>query len=383
MKKYLLVLSSLELGGAEKQAINFARYLKERGRQVTILGLCNPGSVCEICAQEQIPCESLANGNRKLRRFLDAVNIFSSRIFKRNIWGRGISLMIALAKYIKIYNFDVCISYCAYANTILGCSKVFYKGAIYVWFQRDAGIYNTIEKYQRIAINQMDYILSNSTSGSNWIKRTYGLDSILIYNGVVLMDTPNSVNEWEKSLKIDDSDIVCTMVANLSSAKDHMSILKAWTLLHEQNRDEHLILVFAGRFDDQYKTLLSYAIKNKILSHVRFLGQIEDITGLLKITSICVFGAISEGCPNGVIEPAIMGLPIVATNLPEIQEIVAEENYKYLFEKDNIAAVADNVFELAGNFRLRKYLGEKNREKALELFSIENNFSKIISIVEQ
>lgn len=382
MKKYLLVLSSLELGGAEKQAINFAKYLKEQGRQVTILGLADFGVVCKICEQENIQCERLPEGNKVLSKLLNGMNILTSRIFGINIWGRGISLMLSLSKYIESNRFDICISYCAYANTILGCSKILYKKCKYVWFQRDAGIQNVSEKYQSSAIKQMNYILANAKSGYEWIKCTYGLDATLICNGVTLAEPQKSSAKWKETLQVDDADIVCTMVANLSSAKDHMSLLKAWKLLHEQNRDGHLILVFAGRFDEQYKTLLSYAIKNEILSHVRFLGQVEDITGLLQVTAICVFGAISEGSPNGVIEPALIGLPVVATNLPEIQEIVAEENYKYLFEKDDITTVADNVFELAGNFKLRKYLGEKNKEKALSMFSTEDNFAKIISIVE-
>lgn len=382
MKKYLLILSTLELGGAERQAINFAKYLKLHKREVVILGLAHPGKVCEICENEGIPWIFLDSENKRMYRGLELVNIVTLSVVKKRIWAYGISLMYILAKYIKRNRFDVCISYCTYANTILGCSRKFYKKYIFVWFQRDSGVFDDIRGYQRKSIQQADFILANGNSGKEWLRKAYGVNARVIYNGVSLPLPKCTVDEWKNALKIKESDVVCSMLANLSGAKDHMSLLKAWKLLREQNRDEHLILVFAGRFDDQYRNLIAYVNENDMLEKIRFLGQIDDITGLLQVTSICVFGAISEGCPNGIIEPAMAGLPIVATNLPEVQEIVAKENYKYLFDKDDIITIADNVFELSRDAELRKRLGQKNKKKAEKIFSIEGNFEKIISVVE-
>ena len=73
--------------------------------------------------------------------------------------------MIALGKYIKKEGFDVCISYCTYASTILGCTKKYYSKPIYVWYQRDAGIFDKIDGYQNEPIRKMDYVLANTRSG--------------------------------------------------------------------------------------------------------------------------------------------------------------------------------------------------------------------------
>ncbi len=372
----------MEVGGAERQAINFAKYLQQTGREVTVLGLSAPGKVCEICESEKIPCVILSHGNKLLNKILLLVNSLILRICKDDKWLHSLCLMYELAKFIKRNNYDICISYCIYANTILGFSKKFYKGALYAWFQRDAGFSDCIGGYQKRAIRGMDFILANSQSGKEWIKRGYGADATLVYNGVSLKQPQKSSDEWEKILKVNQKNIVCTMIANLSSAKDHMSILRAWKLLDELKQNRNLILVFAGRFDDRYQDLYAYAAKNGLLDSVKFLGPITDISGLLHKTSICVFGAISEGSPNGIIESAMLGLPVVATNLPEIREIIAKDNYKYLFDKGDIKAAANNIIRLAKDADLRKKLGEKNREKAMRMFSAEGNFSKLISIVE-
>lgn len=372
----------MELGGAERQAINFAKYLKRNGYKATILGLSASGAVCNICEKEDIPCIILPHGNVLFNKILNLLNLFTRKVCKTDIWPNGLCLMFALAEYIKKNNFDFCISYCSYANTILGFSKRICNSSLYAWFQRDAGAFESNEKYQNEAIHMADFVFANSQSGKAWLRKKYGVDATLIYNGVTLAEPQKSAEEWVKILKVNKTDIVCTMIANLSAAKDHMTLLRTWRLLNESNYDKRFILVFAGRFDDQYENLHSYVEKHNLFPYVRFQGHVTDITGLLCVTSICVFGAISEGSPNGIIESSMMGLPVVATDLPEIREIVAPDNYKYLFRKGDVQSVANNIMKLTKDDELRKYLGQKNKEKALCMFSAERNFSKLITIAD-
>lgn len=383
MEKYLLVLSTLEFGGAEKQAINFAMYLQKMGRDVEIIGLSKPGYVNKVCEDANLPCHALYKENKFIFIVLEIINLFTSKFFKMHLWGRGIALMFALTKFIKRNKFNICISYCAYANTILGMASLFDSKGKYVWFQRDAGIQNVSEGYQKKAIHSMDYVLSNSISGSKWIKETYGLDSTIIPNGVTIKKPVRTEKEWYKKLGVDDSYEICTMVANLSSAKDHMILLRTWKRLAELNKCSHLLLVFAGRFDDQYQKLHRYATENNLLDSIRFLGQVEDVVGLLRVSSICIFGAISEGSPNSIIEAALCGLPVVATNLPEIQEIVSEKNREFLFEKGNVDSVIDKLICIMNNREMREEIGKENKCKAEKMFSEEVNFSRIIDLLEK
>ena len=78
----------------------------------------------------------------------------------------------------------------------------------------------------------------------------------------------------------------------------------------------------------------------------------------------------------------MLGLPVIAIDLPEIREIVSEDNYKYLFSRGDIEMAANMVVELSKNRRLQEELGCMNKEKTMKKFSMENNFSKIISIVD-
>mgnify|MGYP003319445116 CR=1 FL=1 len=52
----LLLIPSLNMGGAERQAINFACWLREHGDYVEIIGFGKPGPVENICQKEKIKC---------------------------------------------------------------------------------------------------------------------------------------------------------------------------------------------------------------------------------------------------------------------------------------------------------------------------------------
>ena len=380
--RYLLLLSSLELGGAERQAINFAEYLRENGYDVQIIGLNHSGKVNEICEKKNIKCCPFFYGNDlysvalKICYGLKLLNVTEE---KKNL----LPLVNKLVKYIVKEHFDVCISYCATANTVLGLvkKKLGMHSPVCIWYQRDAGIYDKKFGLQRIAIEYVDCIVANSISGKNWIKEAYSKESELIYNGVKLNPAEHTKREWRDSLGFSEQDIVCTMLANLTDKKNHLFLLEIWKKLLDIGKEYKLLL--AGRFDDQYSVLKEFVRDNNMEKNVFFLGQIDDVSGLISATDICVFSALSEGSPNGIIEPAIYGLPVVATDLPEIREIVSEENYSYLFEKNNIEQAINCIVTLAENMDKCKNLGCLNENKVKALFSVERNFSEIIRLAEK
>ena len=382
-KKVLLILPTLEIGGAEKQALNLAQYLINRDIRVEIVGLSAPGEVSIFCEKNNIKCTQLKYGNKLLVYLLRCCNVLSRVVFHKEIWTWGLPYVFSLISLIRKGKYNICISYCASANTILGYSKRFYvANCQYVWFQRDAGIQNCPEPYQRCAIEQMDYVFANSISGEEWIKKTYDKQAMIIYNGVSLQSCIYSIEEWYSYLRIDSSYFVATMVANLSSAKDHLTLLKAWKeFIKKDDNGGNKVLLLAGRFDDKYEELKNYVIENELQKNILFLGAVKDISGLLRISSVFVFSSHSEGSPNAVIEAALSGKTIIATDLPEIREVLSEDNYSLLSQIDDYKQFADNIMKVYNDKDKQISIGERNKEKALKQFSKEENFSTLMDIL--
>ena len=378
--KYLLFLSWFELGGAERQALNLAEYLVSAGQDVTVLGLYEPGQVNRICEEKGIRCEAIKPRNDLASVYHKALH----RLHIRPMTNEEIALsgMIRnLKRFIVREEFDVCISYCATANTMLGLISPEVKAAC-IWYQRDAGVYDKTEGLQPVAAKRIPVILANSISGADWIRKAYGRDARIVYNGVVAKASVTSRDEWRRKVEADADSIVCTMVAQLThDSKDHMFLLKVWEKLVEQGFDHKL--VFAGRFASSYEDLKAYVAAHGLEPYVFFLGHIDDVFGLLRATDICVFASKTEGSPNGILEGCLCGLPVVANNTPEIHEIVSDENHPYLFDSGDIDHVYESICRLGSDAGLREHIGSLNRAKTEEVFDPARNFEEVIRIARE
>lgn len=378
--KYLLVLSWMGQGGSERQAINLAEHLIECGNNVTVLGLDNPGKINDICSERNIKCISFPPKNTIYSIAYKMLHILGIRpLTNEEIALLG--LIRDLSVFIRKNNYDICISYCTTANIVLGMAKKRYSKITAIWYQGDAGIYDKCDGLQPEAIQYFDGIISNGITAYNWIKNAYGKESRIIHNGVKEVPPLKSRSEWRSEIGLTESDIICTMVANLTSAKDHMFLLKVWNELKDCPLP--FKLCFAGVFGDKYDDLKNYVEYHQLNDVVFFLGYVSDIFGLLHASDICVFGAISEGSPNGIVEGCLSRLPVMATNLPEIREVISEENHRYLFDNGNSTQAVSNLIELGESITIRHKLGEKNREHALQFFNPAQNMNARMKYCEE
>ena len=80
---------------------------------------------------------------------------------------------------------------------------------------------------------------------------------------------------------------------------------------------------------------------------------------------------------------SIFRLKVVVKDLPEIRDVVSEENVKYLCGKNDTNHAAKCIIEVAKDADLRKEIGERNRQKCKKMFSVSENFEKIIRLVEE
>jgi glycosyltransferase involved in cell wall biosynthesis len=74
---------------------------------------------------------------------------------------------------------------------------------------------------------------------------------------------------------------------------------------------------------------------------VRFLGRIEDVSGLLAAVDVAVLSSRSEGMPNAVLEPMAAGLPVVATDIEGVREAVGPTGVAVLAPPGDHRALAN------------------------------------------
>lgn len=358
-KSALFCFCSLELGGAERQGLYLARYLKAHGCDITVFStLGGPGLVAEFCDQLAIPYQ--------VHRFLWPCR-------KTSLVRDGFRLWRAIRRLQP----DVIIPYTTSPN--VGCGLVWRgtpAGAC-IWGQRNVDCLHG-DALERFAYRGASAIICNAEHEVQYLQKMLGDAKSavhVIHNGLDLPSAELTRNQWREKLKLRNDAIVAVMVANFRPQKDHQTLLYAWQKLKESCRDVSNFrgspqLLLAGAPQMSYAKVGALAQDLELSDSVRFLGQIEDISGLLAASDIGVLCSTREGLSNSLIEYMASGLPVVATDLPGNLEALGDDPMQPFCKPYDADALAARLLSFILSAERRRLAGERNRKRAAEHFSI-------------
>jgi glycosyltransferase involved in cell wall biosynthesis len=358
-KKIIFVFASLELGGAEKQALQLARYLtNEHHARTQFWGFSGPGKLSQLCDQYGIPWQ------------------FFPFPFTEKNWIHTLINLYRFCFAMRKAQPDILLPYTIMPNIICGLTWRWTGARACIWNQRDLGIGQFAPKLERIAIRNTPVFIANSDQGINYLNKILDIPMNqlqLIRNGVELDPPIFSRKEWRDKMAVEDNTFVACMVGNLSKFKDHITLLKAWRMVKEYLKNRHQplpLLVLAGRFDDMYIPLRNLAGDLGIIDQVQFLGKVEDIAGLLQAIDLGLFSSFSESSPNGVLECMAAGLAVVATETPGVREVIGDEGRIQLSPVGNDSKLAENIIEFISSKPLRTNIGIQNRNRVLNEYGL-------------
>lgn len=370
-RRVLILLQSLELGGAERQAIQLGRYLQEfEDAVVQVWGWGEPGRAADLCHRFGLPWQSYR------------MDWHTGR------WARLASIA-GLARRLARWQPDLLVPYCRVPNIVAGMVWRWIGAAGCLWNQRDTGLDLGASRLERWAIKSVPAVVANSHHAAQRLSHLFRLRRPIhvIPNGVRL-DSPAAPRAtWRRRLGVDEQCLLAVMVANIHRAKDHATALRAWRRVvsgieshglftawaaqteqaSASSSDSHgrgpaAMLALAGRLDDPAAPMHLLG-QLGLQRHVRFLGAVDDVSGLLGAADLGVFASLAEGCPNGILECMAAGLPVVATVCPGTTEVLGPAGQGLLAPAGDDVALADRILMLAGNPTLRRTAGEANRRR--------------------
>ena len=132
-------------------------------------------------------------------------------------------------------------------------------------------------------------------------------------------------------------------VANLRAEKGHDTILAAAPAILERHPDATFTFAGDGPRRDALET---FARALGVAERVRFLGECQDVAPVLAASDLFVLPSRSEAFPNAVIEAMAAGLPVVASRVGGIPEVVRHGENGVLVPPDDPQAVADAILGL-------------------------------------
>ena len=191
------------------------------------------------------------------------------------------------------------------------------------------------------------------------LKEDVGItDSRVIYNGVVLKETDDQVDEI-----ISYGGIKLGCIARLSEQKGLTYLLDAMSLL--TIKDIRLFIVGEGELREELENKVK---ELNLQDSVIFLGYRKDIVECINSFDFCVLPSVFEGFGLVAIESFMNSKTLVATDIPGLNEVVTNKNGVLVPAKDP-AALASAIDKLATDATLRQELASQAKK------DYENRFS--------
>ncbi|NLK29333.1 MAG: glycosyltransferase family 4 protein [Clostridiales bacterium] len=206
----------------------------------------------------------------------------------------------------------------------------------------------------------------------------YGVTSsdkiITIHNGMPLLKNIVAENLYKKNNQVE-----FLMVARFTQPKDHELLLRTISRLNSTNG---YIFTFVGDgelLDKAKKLSVELGIENKVC----FLGAREDVPELLNRVDAFVLTSKWEGLPRSIIEAMRAGLPVIASDVGGVSELVEEGITGYLVPRDDADTLKDRLETLIDNSQLRLQMGMAGYQRFIDKFTFERMLKETVEVYEE
>ncbi len=201
----------------------------------------------------------------------------------------------------------------------------------------------------------------------------------ILHNSVEIPEpvAPAAVQALRTRLGIGPEERVILSIGRFSKEKAHIDLLHAFARLPNRS-GLRLVLVGDG---PERENLTRQAAALGISSAVVFAGQVADVNPFYAMASLFVLPSHSEGSPNVLLEALAAGVPIVATEVGGVPEVITDETNGLLVPPASPEALAQTIgralsepaalerWTAAGRARIEKeFTPEAYRRRLFEIY---------------
>ncbi len=342
-----IMLDTLGLGGAERQAIVCVAELRKLGHLVDLIYYHPVSEYRELL--ERLEIEPIyVESTTFAQRCLCLCRLFRNR------------------KYDVVHGFKMAAEvYAAVAGTLarVPCRLGSFRN-----------IYNLSFKYRvlhYVVDKFLDGWIVNSKAGADTLAQYTRIAPRKIQvlpNGVYaeMFSTPTPVNEAKARLGLREGSTVITMVARLEPAKNHRMFIQVASKVVRQVPQAYFLAVGKGSLKN---SLLALVAAEGLAERVFFLGQRSDVAEILAATDISVLTSNHEGLPNVILEAMAAGKPVLCTNYQGCEQILTNEANALISPCGDADAFAEQLLRLIRDPELRSRLASNAQQSAQMHFS--------------
>ncbi len=232
-----------------------------------------------------------------------------------------------------------------------------------------------------------DLIICASNHVFDSVRKWYPVRSEKIYTIMNGIDTvrfsPNDRdrNRLRSSLGIREGELLLMTSGTISIEKGHHLAVEALNALLKKNVNVKLMIVGDGEYLGPLSGLIDkFGLKERVIL-TGFVPN-ESIGSYYNAADIYLIPTLrAEGLPFALIEAMSTGLPIIASKMGGVPDIVGHGEEGLLINPDNISDMVSKVLTLLRNEDLRKELGARARHKVLNELNSEKMIDRILNVI--
>lgn len=183
-------------------------------------------------------------------------------------------------------------------------------------------------------------------------------------------------NDIRQELGLKPDDFLVLSIGELNENKNQKTIIRALSLL--KNPSIHYILCGKG---DQRKALEMMTKQMELESQVHFLGYRTDVVDICSQSNIYVMPSHREGLPVSSLEAMYCGLPVVASNIRGLVDVIEHGHNGFLCAPDDYESFAVAIRKLYAQEEIRLNMGRVSK-KRVKPYCIENVKPEVLELLE-
>jgi len=387
-KKIIYLVTQAEWGGAQKYVFDLAAKLPEEEFEVNVAAGDGDGQLFKKLEAANIPYFKLKHTVRAISPWHDFLAFFELlKLFKQerpyiiHLNSSKISILASLAgKIFKIRNSKLNqnskfkIIYTVHGWVFTEPLPVWQKKIYYFAEKWTAGLKDKI-----IAVSEADKQIA--------LKHNFAAPDkiITIHNGTDLkpadfFDKPLAKEKLTKlisnKLILSPYSLIIGVIANLYPTKGLEYLIEAAAILIKSYPDLLFLVIGDGNEKSNYQSLI---LNHQLSNNFFLLGTIDEAYRYLKAFDVFVLPSVKEGFPYTAVEALAAGVPIVATNVGGLPEIITDGINGLLVPPAAPEALARAIKRLLDNPDFTAKL-KQNALASSARFTLKNMVDKTITI---
>ena len=345
-----LVITDLDIGGAERALVNLATRLDRRRWAPVVIALGSEGRLVEVLRQSGLACECLGGSPR-----------------------RPLQVVGRLGRALRRYRPELVQSFLFHANL---AARLAAPWAGRPWVVGGLRVAERQKRWHLLLDRLTAFLSTGSVCVSQGVRQfsqeVAGLDSrrlTVIPNGIDPQPFDHALAVPRKDIGIPEDAHLALAIGRLDPQKGIPDLLAAAERAILQDPAWHLAV--AG--DGPYRSWLleQLAAQPLLGKRIHWLGTRDDVPGLLRSANLLVLASLWEGMPNVVLEAMAAGRPVVATAVEGTEELVLPGQTGWLVPPGDPESLGAALLDAARDPEYCRKLGQNGRIRIEKEYSLD------------